>query len=116
MQKTWKPTTAGILNIITCAIGFIGLLALAFPIFISIRNSILWGSMPHIGLGELGILLIGPFYVVLAVILPLLGGIYALKRRKWGLVLAGSITAIFVTFILGILSTVFIALSRDEFE
>jgi len=48
-------------------------------------------------------------------ILPLLGGIYALQRRKWGLGLAGSIAAIFGSIPLGIVATVLMALAKDEF-
>jgi hypothetical protein len=35
-----------------------------------------------------------PFIILALWMLPLVGGIYALRRRKWGLSLAGSITAL----------------------
>jgi hypothetical protein len=47
---------------------------------------------------------------------PIIAGIYALQRKKWGLALAGSIVAIFGSSIMGVLATIFIALSKDEFE
>jgi len=55
-------------------------------------------------------------------ILSLVGGIYAVQRRKWGLALAGSISAIFASIPLlgglpvGITATVLTALSKSEFE
>jgi phosphotransferase system glucose/maltose/N-acetylglucosamine-specific IIC component len=36
----------------------------------------------------------GPVIILAVWALPLIGGIYALRRKKWGLVLAGSITAL----------------------
>jgi len=48
--------------------------------------------------------------------LPLIGGIYAVQRRKWGLALAGSIAAIFGSTPLGIAAAIFTALAKDEFE
>ena len=55
-------------------------------------------------------------FLAIVGILPLLGGIYALQRRKWGLGLAGSIAAIFGSTPLGIAATVLMALAKDEFE
>jgi hypothetical protein len=49
-------------------------------------------------------------------VLELLGGIYALKRRNWGIALAGSIIAALPFDVLGILALVFVAMGRREFE
>ena len=62
------------------------------------------------------ILLIAAIFLLIVGILPIIGGIYALQRRKWGLALAGSIAAIFGSSLMGILATIFTALSKDEFE
>lgn len=40
----------------------------------------------------------------------------ALQRRKWGWALAGSIVAILATFPLGVASTIFVAIAKDEFK
>jgi hypothetical protein len=69
-RKTWKPTAAGILCLITGVIDV--LLALVF--------------LPNAVFGALSIV----------------GGIYALRRRIWGLALAGSICAFIGSVILGI--------------
>ena len=49
-------------------------------------------------------------------IIALIGGIYAIKRQKWGLALAGSILALPAGGILGILSIIFVSLGRKEFS
>ena len=49
-------------------------------------------------------------------ILALVGGIFAVQRKQWGLALAGSIAAILSLFPLGIASTVLTAISKEEFE
>jgi hypothetical protein len=49
-------------------------------------------------------------------ILAIVGGIYALQRKIWGLALAGSIAAFFPSWILGIAAIVLTALSKNEFE
>jgi len=53
---------------------------------------------------------------VIEAIFPILGGVYALQRRKWGWALAGSIIAIIGVFPLGVLSTIFVLMAKDEFE
>ena len=49
-------------------------------------------------------------------IVAIIGGIFAFRRKVWGLALAGSIAAIFGSTPLGIVSTIFTAISKDEFE
>jgi hypothetical protein len=44
------------------------------------------------------------------------GGIYALKRKVWGLALAGCICALIGPWILGIPAIIFVALGKNEFE
>ena len=62
------------------------------------------------------LLVIGVVFLFIVGIFPIIGGIYALQRKKWGLALAGSIVAIFGSSIMGILATIFVALAKDEFE
>jgi len=44
------------------------------------------------------------------------GGVFALRRRFWGLALAGSICALSGATVLGILAIVFVVMGRSEFE
>ena len=65
---------------------------------------------------------IGPIFAAIAIplllcgILAVVGGIFALQRKCWGLALAGAIAAFFPVWILGLGSVVFIAISHDEFK
>jgi len=109
MEKTWKPITAGILDIISGVLGLIG----AIGIFIAIG---VVGSQPDVPEFVPGILWGLSFPTIILAVLALIGGIFAVQRKKWGWALAGSIAAILASTILGILATIFVAMSKDEFE
>ena len=104
VRRTWKPTTAGIL-IIVAGLGFIGA---GIAIFVT-------DPPPPEDDGGIGYLIIAAT-ILIQVILPIIGGIYALQRKKWGLALAGSICACLASAPFGIPATVFIVLAKDEFE
>ena len=120
MEKTWKPTVAGVLNIVAGSVGLVAVIGLIIAIIIT-GGSYLPGTdeipkfVPY--------LLIG-IAVPLAIfsVLSLLGGIYAVQRKVWWLALTGSITAIFASIPLlgglpvGITATILTALSKNEFE
>lgn len=59
--------------------------------------------------------LCGLVYIIF-VIVAVVGGIYALQRKNWGLSLAGSILAFLYCRLVGIPVIVLIALSKNEFE
>lgn len=105
MERTWKPTTAGILSIIAGAIGVItGIVAASLGGLIGTFFGIPWT-------GAFGVpsLLLG--------IVAIVGGIYALRREVWGLALAGSICALVGPgFLLGLLAIIFVSLGKGEFE
>lgn len=63
-----------------------------------------------------GVLIILAILLAVSSSLPLIGGIYAIQRKSWGLALTGSIVAILSAAPLGIISTVLVALSKNEFE
>ena len=104
MEKTWKVTTAGILTIISGAVG-IGVGA-----SITMTGGIvgqfvdLGGMLSGIGGGVIGI-----------GIIALIGGIFALRRQIWGLALAGSILAIICMPPLGVLAVIFLSMGKREF-
>ena len=114
MEKTNKPTVAGILNIISGVLGLI----VAASLFIGfgatsgaldIPTGPIPGFVPGIVLGM-------AITSTIIAILALVGGIYAVQRKKWGWALTGSIAAVFSVFLLGIPAVVFIVQSKDEFE
>jgi len=53
---------------------------------------------------------------IIVVVFPIIGGVFALQRVKWGWALAGSIIAIIAMFPLGVASTIFVAMAKGEFE
>ncbi|MFH1381430.1 MAG: hypothetical protein ABIH70_00870 [Chloroflexota bacterium] len=134
MKKATMPQIAGILNLVV-----------GVPMLVVALVSVVGGVMT---MGQDGG---GSIFVVIAIIfaglgvLPTLGGIYALRRKKWRLVLAGSIVGAILGWMLatawlrmaaqalagvpvavvgmggllglaiGIVATVFVVLAREEF-
>lgn len=129
MERTWKPTAAGILCIIAGSLSLVFLILSTLYLWVA-DFIFIWGANPG---QESGVdaFLAGWWRVgIIAFILAIVGGIYALRRRKWGLALAGSIAVIVfggygilaplvpgVLFIgLGILAIIFISLGKREFK
>jgi hypothetical protein len=118
--KTWKPTTAGILSIIAGALNGLMALGLILVIIVIDRINIVQFLPPENA--PMIMPLIVPILVgvlvfsIAATVFPIIGGVFALQRRGWEWALAGSIIAIFRTFILGLLATIFVSMAKDEFE
>jgi len=121
MKQTWKPTTAGILSIVAGAFGVIGSI-----VFLTL-GTIAGGLLGVIGLPDLSSIifpaLAGIIGALAAIplafgIVAIIGGIHALKRRKWGLALAGAICALIACpgFVLGTLAIIFVSMGKGEFE
>jgi hypothetical protein len=117
-ERTWKPTTGGLLAIVAGSWNFLlGLgAALGSTVFSNMVPTI---SGISGGFGTVGI----PAGVVMIVLgmVSIIGGAYALTRRRWGMVLAGSITALIPTpiilpFIMGFFALIFNVLGRREFR
>jgi len=89
---TWKPTAAGTLTI---SAGVLGLIV----------GIVLIGRSP--------LFMVGLVAIMIAIV-AVAGGLCALKRRAWGLALAGSICSVFCW--LGIPAIILIALSKQEFS
>jgi len=62
-------------------------------------------------------MIVGAVIAITASTLAIIGGIYAMRRKRWRLALAGAIGALFgLLSPLGIAAIIFTALSRKEFE
>ena len=111
METTWKPTTAGILTIVAGALNLIAGIAIAC---VSAACSGPWTG--HMGMTGWCFGAIGTPLIVIGIV-AIVGGIFALRRRVWGLALAGAVCALFPPPIiaLGLLSIIFLALSKEEF-
>jgi len=113
MEKTWKSTVAGILDIISGATGFLVGLVLVIV-------GLVWGYFTIAGPKGLFIppmifWIVGSVSIIFGVI-AVVGGVYALQRKVWVLALAGSIFAFSCCRPLGIATIVLTALSKHEFE
>ncbi len=116
MEKTWKPTTAGILTIIAGSLGVISSIVIAV-----VGGAIAAGlkSIPAIPeiFGTVAIPAIGGIGIprIILGMVAILGGVYAVEKRKWRLALAGAICSLICVFFLGILAIIFVAMGRGEF-
>jgi hypothetical protein len=117
--KTWKTRTAGILAIIAGAVG------VAEWIGIAVLEILALGWLPMGSLTGLGALVTAAFVIAIGTgIVAIVGGVSAIKRRRWRLALAGSVCAVFsVIWIpvllnvpLAIAAIVLVVLGRHEFE
>ena len=112
MQKQWKATSAGILSIIAGTWGVMAgviltVITSAYPpawIYLTPFQTVILNRLSPLG-AALGLVAI-------------LGGVFALRRQKWGLALAGAICAAMIPppFFLGALAVILVAVGRDEFE
>jgi len=116
MEKTWMPKVAGILDIVAGALSFVGItLALAGILVLGAMG----GTDIPTGMPTnliLIIVVVMAIFAIIADILAIVGGTFALRRKKWGLALTGSIAAFFASWPLGIAAIVFTVLSKKEFE
>jgi hypothetical protein len=107
----------GILSIVA---GAMGLLSVVLPLAMVILLPLLLSA----GEDDLDVsysfalLFFVPFIAIFGILstLAIVGGIYALKRERWGLALGGAICGAVASSVLGILAVIFIAMSRDEFN
>jgi len=118
MQKTWMATTAGILDIVAGSLRLIvvllvALVLAAFAVF-SRGDMTCFQQLP-IAITASVVTTLAIFSLIIS-ILSIVGGIYALQRKKWGMALAGSIAAFFCSFPLGIAAIILTVLSKNEFE
>jgi len=108
VKKTCMPTVSGIFDMV---IGSLVLIALFFFVIGSIIT-----RLAESGIFDFNLSL--AFMVMPAIIigvLAIVGGVFALRRKKWGWALAGSIAAALVPIPLGIVAIILLALSKNEF-
>jgi len=108
MNKTWKPIVAGILDIIA------GGAALIFGFGLLISGAVV-GFVTQMPMWLNTLIPIVSVPLIILGLLDIAGGIYALMRKVWGMALAGSITSLISSPLLGIISLVLTAISKKEF-
>ena len=115
-QNQWMPVVAGILTLIaggTKLLAFFGFLIAL--VFVPAGSYSSWDNAPHMMWSANWMI---AFMVPLLVlgILAIIGGIFMLQRRMWGMALVGGIAALIPNSLLGIAALVFIAISKDQFD
>lgn len=115
---------AGILNIVS---GFFGFLAAGYMVLMTALMNTMFGEFYNMDPGvffdfqnvsnifALIYGIIGGFFLLLG-ILGIVGGVYAIKRKYWGLGLAAAIAGTITFFPCGITAIVMIAMGKYEFE
>lgn len=119
IRQTWKPVTAGILDIVSGAIGMVGgvYLVILSQLFSAIREILRLDPLVIQRIEDIISQMVAvPFIVVLIGIISIIGGVYALQRRIWGLAIAGAISSCIVFPIFGLPSIIVTALAKDEFK
>ena len=109
VEKTWKPTTAGILALISGIIGCIYALVVTVEAGMPSEGHF---SVSYIHADEIA----KPVVLLVLGIVAIVGSVYAWRRKSWGLALAGSICALSPVGVLGILAIIFVALGKGEFK
>jgi hypothetical protein len=118
MENTWMPKVAGILDIVAGSFGIL------ISIFLPLWFVGFYYFMPSDAseLHEFPMQLMAVFmtfwavFVLAAGIVAIVGGINALRKKSWRLVLAGSIAAFFGSSTLGVAAIIFTVLSKSQFE
>jgi hypothetical protein len=110
----------GILSIVSGAIGVLGAIVLFFftTLFGAIFTDPYFGVsdgtevLPFIATiyGGMGVILL--IFSVVAII----GGVYALKKKLWGMVLAGAICGLLAFWPTGIAAIILISIGKNEFN
>lgn len=113
----WMPPTGGLMEILVGSVNALAGIGMivgssvfgAFSGVFSGLEDLLPAVTAGVGVGVI-LLILG--------IVSIIGGIYALRRRVFGMSLAGAITALFPSpaMILGILSLIFVVLGKAEFR
>ena len=109
----WKLRAVGILSIVMGGVAFLA---------VALFGLVIWSVSDGLSLGFNGGTM--PWYLIMVItllfaapsIVTITGGIYSLKGRKWGLVLAGTICNLLYFNILAIPALMLTILSKSEFK
>ena len=120
-QKTWQPKLAGILNIVSGSLRAFAVIGLIIVITVVDTWNFLMYVVPAEDLPFTApilntILILLLIASISETVFPIIGGVFAVQRRKWGWALFGSIVAIFGMLPLGVASTILVVMAKEEFE
>ena len=113
---------AGILSIISGAFGGFHLIGASFSVYIfRYMFKTPYYGYPSIPPDEFITIMtifysaIGLFFALVGV-LGIVGGLYALKKKRWGLAVAGAIAATITFFPCGIPAIIYVTLAKQDFS
>ncbi len=115
VARTWRPKTAGILNIIAGVILVIGGAGVS-ALLTEEASMVIDVFRFYLGIDVVPYILAAIAVLVVFGIVVIIGGIFSIKRRVYGMALAGSIIAAITVFFLGIPALIFVAEARREFS
>ena len=107
-EHTWKPTTAGVLTIISGVVYFLCLFCLLIA-------GVITGAISEVPTWVPSLLYGLSIPTVILGVLAIIGGVFALKRRSWGMALTGAIAAFIISFVFGLCAIIFLVMSKREF-
>jgi hypothetical protein len=115
-----KAAVGGILAIVSSVLGALtGLFFLAIPAFLGSMNNVdTSGLLTQGDVDQIFTVVyagLGTFLILLGA-LGLVGGIFAVNRRKFGLALAGAIASSISFYPLGIVAVVLISMAHGDFH
>ncbi len=118
-----KSQVAGILSIVSGVFGLLyGALFIVMVAFMDVIFNMALETEPapywsrnHVGFYDIIYGAIGVVFILIG-ILSIVGGVYSIKRKYWGLGLAGAIAGTITFFPCGIAAIVIIALGKPEFD
>jgi hypothetical protein len=115
-----KATIGGILTIVASALGGLGMAA--YFVFIGWFIGYAGADEPLPPEGAEVFTAMAVMFIVMAVItlavtaLGVVGGVFAIKRRLWGLALTGAIISVLLFQPVGIAAVILVAMAKPEFE
>ncbi|MCL1885408.1 MAG: DUF4064 domain-containing protein [Dehalococcoidia bacterium] len=118
-SSTWMPTAGGVLNIVTGVLGIVGSLTLGILaiVFQSLQNNPdFYPDDPEVVPVLIAVFWVCCVFVLIPSIISIVGGVFAIQRKKWGWALAGSICAVLCSTITGVLALIFIIMGKKEFS
>jgi len=109
-KRTSMPLIAGILAIIAGGLKLFSVLGLIAFSFFAI-------APPTITrIGPLTLFLGAFIPLVILTALAIVGGVFAIQRKRFGIALTGAIAALLPFSLLGLASVILLAISKEEFE
>ena len=111
-KKTWLSTAAGVLDIVDGCLKLLVVFGLAIVIVGAVND-----SERHIEkVNPLWILVGIAVSLAILAILAVIGGIYALQRKRWGIALCGAISALLPFSLLGVAALIMTVIAREDFD